>query len=133
MFSHEPERRSELILGEHAAITNRHLIDATSSVVIGDFTTIAGWRSQILTHSIDLVCSRQSSKPIHIGRYCFVGTDCVILGGSGLPDYAVLGAKSLLNRTYSESHWLYGGSPCKPIKPLAKDTGYFKRKVGFVW
>lgn len=133
MFSHQPERKSELILGAHAAITNRHLIDATSSVVIGDFTTVAGWGSQILTHSIDLALSRQSSRPIHIGRYCFVGTDCVLLGGSALPDYAVLGAKSLLNRRFADSHWLYGGSPSRPIKPLPKEAEYFRRRVGFVW
>ncbi len=37
-FANEPDRRPELVLGEHTAITNRHLIDCTNSVRIGCFT-----------------------------------------------------------------------------------------------
>jgi acetyltransferase-like isoleucine patch superfamily enzyme len=121
-----------LILGEHAAITNRHLIDCTDRVTIGKFTTIAGFQSQLLSHSIDIEKNRQDSKPICIGDYCFLGTNCVLLGGSALPDYSVLGAKSLLNKAHMETHRLYGGVPAKPLKELARDLAYFKRTEGFV-
>jgi acetyltransferase-like isoleucine patch superfamily enzyme len=131
-FRSEPERRAELILEQHAAVTNRHLIDATNRVIIGRFATFAGFASQILTHTIDIVEGRQSSKPVTIGAYAFVGTSCVILGGSALPDYSVLGAKSLLNDAYIETHQLYGGVPAKPIKSLPKDAAYFTRDTGFV-
>jgi acetyltransferase-like isoleucine patch superfamily enzyme len=131
-FAHQVDRRPELIVGEHSAITNRHLIDCTSSVAIGAFTTFAGYRSQILTHSIDLENSRQSSAPITVGDYCFIGTDCVLLGGTSLPDHSVLGAKSLLNKQYSEPYWLYAGNPARPVKRLADNLGYFRRQVGFV-
>src|SRR4029079_13492242 len=103
-FCHQPDRKPELVLEEHAAITHRHLIDCTHSVVIGRFSTFAGFQSQILSHSIDLTACRQSSAPVRIGAYCFVGTNCVILGGSELPDYSVLGAKSLLNHAYGDTH-----------------------------
>lgn len=131
-FRNEQDRRPELILGEHASITNRHLIDCTNSVRIGRFTTFAGFRSQILTHSIDLQDCCQSSKPVTIGDYCFVGTGCVLLGGSALPDYSVLGASSVLIKSYSETHQLYAGNPARPIKRLAEDLGYFHRKTGVV-
>ena len=36
-----------------------------------------------------------TAAPITIGDYCFVGTNCVLLGGSVLPSYSVLAAKSL--------------------------------------
>ena len=73
-FTQQPERRPCLILGEHASITNRHLIDCTNAVSIGAFTTLAGFRSQILTHSIDMATStNQCSAPVSIGKYCFVG------------------------------------------------------------
>lgn len=131
-FNHQPNRIPQLILGEHAAITNRHLIDCTNSVFIGKFSTLAGFRSQILTHSIDLELCIQSSAPISIGDYCFIGTDCVLLGGSSLPSYAVLGAKSLLNKVYLEGYHLYAGVPATPIKPLPRKFKYFSRTVGFV-
>jgi acetyltransferase-like isoleucine patch superfamily enzyme len=126
------DRTPELVLGEHSAITNRHLIDCTNAINIGPFSTVAGYRSQVLTHSIDLALSRQSARPISIGSYCFIGTDCVVLGGSTLPDFSVLAAKSLLNHSFSQTHYLYGGVPSIPIRALPNDLLYFKRQTGRV-
>jgi hypothetical protein len=131
-FAEEKDRRPELILGEHSAITHRHLIDCTNSVVIGRFTTMAGFQSQILTHSIDLERNRQASSPVRVGDYCFIGTNSVLLGGSVLPDFSVLGAKSLLNKSFVDSYQLYGGVPARPIKQLSPEWQYFRRNEGFV-
>lgn len=132
-FASEAERKPELIVGEHAAITNRHLIDCTSRVTIGAFTTIAGFQSQFISHSIDIAQNRQASQPINIGAYCFVGTNCVMLAGSALPDYCVLGAKSLLNKAHTERYRLYGGVPARELSTLSPDCGYFTRREGFVY
>jgi acetyltransferase-like isoleucine patch superfamily enzyme len=131
-FSHQADRNPALTVGEHAAITNRHIIDCTDSVTIGKFTTFAGFQSQILTHSINLETCRQHALPVFIGDYCFVGTNVVILGGSTLPSYSVLGAKSLLNKEHSDTYTLYAGVPAKPVKKLESDLGYFNREEGFV-
>jgi len=131
-FKNQKDRKPQLVIGDHAAITNRHLVDCTNSVKIGKFTIIAGFRSQILTHSIDLELCRQWSAPITIGDFCFVGTDCVFLGGSSLPSYSVLGAKSLLNKSYSDEFCLYAGVPAKPIKKLSRFFKYFSRANGYV-
>ena len=131
-FAHQKDRVPELLLGSQSAITHRHIIDCTSAVHIGAFTTVAGFRSQILTHSIDLMDCRQSSAPVTIGDYCFVGTDCVLLGGSALSSYSALGAKSLLNKPHTQTHCLYAGVPAQPIKSLEPDMKYFQRDIGFV-
>jgi UDP-3-O-[3-hydroxymyristoyl] glucosamine N-acyltransferase len=131
-FAEEKDRQPQLIIGEHAAITHRHLIDCTNTVTIGKFTTFAGFQSQILTHSIDIDTSRQTSAPVRVGDYCFVGTNSVFLGGSVLPDYCVLGAKSLLNKAFAETYQLYGGVPAQPIKKLSPESKYFNRSEGFV-
>jgi acetyltransferase-like isoleucine patch superfamily enzyme len=131
-FAHQPERRSELVLGRHAHVTNRHLLDCTDGIVIGPFATLAGFNSQILTHSIDLAANRQSSRPVSIGAYCFVGTNCVLLAGAVLPERSVLGAKSLLNKAYQEANRLYAGVPALPIKELDPHLPYFERTCGYV-
>jgi acetyltransferase-like isoleucine patch superfamily enzyme len=131
-FAHQKDRVPELLLGAQSAITHRHIIDCTNAVHIGAFTTVAGYRSQILTHSIDLMDCRQSSAPVTIGDYCFVGTDCVLLGGSVLPSYSALGAKSLLNKPYDQQRALYAGVPARPVKSLEPEMKYFQREVGFV-
>ena len=131
-FSHQTDRISSLKLGNHSAITKKHHLDCTNTITIGDFATIAGYSSQFLTHSINITLGIQDSKPIAIGDYCFVGTSSTILGGSSLPSYSVLGAKSMLNKAFSKSYYLYGGNPAKEIKEIQKDSGYFKRKIGFI-
>jgi acetyltransferase-like isoleucine patch superfamily enzyme len=132
-FAHQPERRPELIVEQHAGISSRHFIDCTARIRIGAYTTVAGFRSQLITHSIDLAAARQSAEPIEIGEYCFLGTDSVVLGGSSLPHHSVLGAKSLLNKKWEMPFHLYAGVPAKPVKELPQDLGYFQRKEGFVW
>jgi acetyltransferase-like isoleucine patch superfamily enzyme len=131
-FELNPERKPQLIVEQHAAITNRHIIDCTDEVSIGAFSTFAGFRSQILTHSIDLKESRQRCKPVRIGHHCFVGTSCVLLGGSVLPDRSVLGAHSMLASRLEMPGYIYGGVPAKPIKPIEPDDRYFLRDTGYV-
>lgn len=131
-FQHLPDRKPCLEIGAHTAITKNHHIDCTEIIKIGSFTTIAGYGSQFLTHSIDIVESRQDAAPIIIGDYCFIGTNVVALGGSILPDRCVVGAKSLLNRGYQDECFLYGGVPAKPIKKLPQNARYFTRQSGRV-
>lgn len=131
-FSDQLDRDSALFIGSHSAITSRHLIDCTASIRIGKYTTFAGFRSQILTHSINIEENRQRAQPVNIGDYCFIGTGCILLGGSELPDNSVMGAGAVLNKHYQETYTLYAGVPAKPIKRLKSDMKYFQRKIGFV-
>jgi acetyltransferase-like isoleucine patch superfamily enzyme len=131
-FAADAARNPSLVIERHAAITHRHLIDCTDQVVVGEFSTVAGWRSQILTHAIDIRLSRQSAASISIGRYCFVGTGVVILKGARLPDYSVLSAGSVLANAMLDTAMLYSGVPAVAVKPLDRDSGYFQRTQGFV-
>jgi acetyltransferase-like isoleucine patch superfamily enzyme len=131
-FAGETDRDPRLVIGQHASLTSRHYIDCSNRVEIGEFSTVAGARSQILTHAIDLRSNRQVSAPASIGRYCFVGTACVVLKGARLPDYSVLAAHSSLARAFDETHTLYSGVPATAVKPISPDAGYFHRTRGFV-
>ncbi len=127
-FKHRPERKCELVLGESVSITSRHYIDCNGGVYVGDFTTIAGLGTQILTHSIDIYKNRQDAESVIIGKYCFVSTGCIILKGTILPSYSVLAAGAVLASKYTEEGWLYGGVPAKPIKTFdKKEVVYFHR------
>ena len=131
-FHHEIGRNPSLVLGRHAAITNRHILDCTSRITIGAFSTLAGFRSQILTHSIDVNKSRQRSSEVAIGEYCFLGTGCILLAGSSLPSFCVLGAGSVMTKAFTEQYTLYAGVPAVPVKALAQTAKYFNREEGYV-
>jgi acetyltransferase-like isoleucine patch superfamily enzyme len=131
-FRHLSERSSKLHLCESARVTKNHHLDCSDSITIGPFTTVAGYGSQFLTHSIDLQHNRQHCAPIHIGGHCFVGTNVVVLGGSVLPSHSVLGACSLLNRPQTQPWSLYAGQPAQLKKAIDPEAAYFSRSVGFV-
>ncbi len=131
-FLHCAGRKPELILRRHCSVAKNHHFDCTDSIEVGEYATIAGYDSQFLTHSINLKESRQDACPIRIGKYTFVGTNVVILGGSNLPDYCVLGAKSLL-RTAEVRKWsLYSGVPAVWVQELEREGKYFCRARGMI-
>jgi acetyltransferase-like isoleucine patch superfamily enzyme len=132
-FQHQVGRKAQLIVGDYANITKKHHLDCTNQIRIGRFATVAGYHSQFLTHSIDVFENRQDSAPIIIGEYTFVGTNVVVLGGSKLPAFSVLGAKSLLNKAHSQEWMLYGGVPAKALREIPEDAKYFNREDGFVF
>jgi len=131
-FRDEPDRLSALIVGEAASITNRHLLDCTNRITIGKFATIGGFRSQFITHSIDIGPNRQSSLPIEIGDYCFTGTGVILLKGAALGPRCVLGAGSMLRGRFFEEYKLVSGNPAKPVRDLDPSSSYFHRVQGRV-
>lgn len=125
LFRFGRPRASELIMGRGSGIVKRHLIDCTNKVTIGSYALVAGSRSLLLTHSIDLEKGVQDSAPIDVGAYSFVGASCTILGGAALPDQSVLGAMSLLNRAHTDRLTLYAGVPAEPRKTLDENDAWF--------
>lgn len=131
-FTHLTERKPQLIVGEHAAITHRHIIDCTEEVIVDAFATLAGYRSQILTHSVDLTECRQDAKPVRIGRYSFIGTACTIVGGAVVPDYSVVAAHALVNKALGDGYRLYAGVPAQAVSQLDPGMKYFTRAEGHI-
>lgn len=126
-FQDFPERKPYLIMKEDSSITKQHHIDCTDMVIVGELTTIAGYGTQILSHSFSLEKNSQACAPIQIGHHCWVGTRSIILPGSVLPPQSVLGAGAVLQRKYTESFVLYGGVPAKYIKKMDETYEFFHR------
>lgn len=126
-FQHIKNRRPCLIMGKDSAITKNHLIDCTDMVIIGELTSIAGYGTQILTHSTSLQENSQHCAPITIGSRSFVGTRSILLPGTALPDSSVLGAGSVLTKAFTEPFSLYGGVSAKFIKKLDPSMAFLIR------
>jgi acetyltransferase-like isoleucine patch superfamily enzyme len=126
------DRSPELTLERDAAITGQHLIDCTDRVHIGQFATLAGWRSQILTHALDVRSNRQTCRPVVIGEYSFIGTGVVLLPGCEVPARSIVAAGSVVTSALEEEFVTYAGAPAKRVKSLTGDELYFSRSVGRV-
>jgi acetyltransferase-like isoleucine patch superfamily enzyme len=120
-----------LRLGSHSAITSRHYVDCSGGVVIGDHTTVAGVRSTILTHEIDVATSRQTVAGVRIGDFCFVGSNARVTPGSFIPDRCVTAMGAVVAGALPEPGALYGGVPARVLRDVG-DGEYFRRERGHV-
>jgi acetyltransferase-like isoleucine patch superfamily enzyme len=129
-YARNPERRPELVLSEHSAITSRHSIDCTDTVSIGPFGVLGGWRCQILSHSFDIEAGSLRCAPVKVGGYSIVSTNSVLLMGASLPDHSVLGAMSLLKDDLTEPYRVYAGNPAREVSVYEPDAAFFSRSRG---
>jgi acetyltransferase-like isoleucine patch superfamily enzyme len=115
-----------LLVEDGAAITSRHYLDCSGGITIGEMSTVAGVRSTILSHSVELGVSEQQTAPVRIGKWCFISTGVVIAPGIVIADRTVVGAGAVVVRDLTESECFYGGVPARRIRSLAGAT-YFAR------
>ncbi len=127
-FTRFPGRKPRLVIKEGSAITKQHHIDCTDTVTIGELTVLAGYGSQLLSHSTSIEHNDGACAPITIGHHCFVGTRCVLLPGAELPSHCVLGAGAVLNKRFSEQYALYGGVPARLLKKEPATHKFFSRE-----
>lgn len=120
-----------LTLGNHTALTSRHYLDASGGISIGNYSTVAGVRSTLITHGIDWRRSEQTTKPIAIGDYCLVSSNTAIAPGTRLADRSVTGMGATLAGNLDEPGALYLADRARPVKSGLKGT-YFERALGFV-
>lgn len=116
---------------DEAAITLRHYIDCAGGIEVGRATTVAGVRSTILSHQIDVADSRQTAVPVRIGVYCFVGSNVLVTPGASIPDRCVIAMGATVVGRLPKRGMLYGGVPAKALKRVG-DGAYFTRERGFV-
>lgn len=110
-----------LELGNSTCICTLTHISALGGVKIGDGTMISSLCSiTTLTHPINSysrVTEPAISKPIVIGRNCWIGTGAIILPGITVGDDAIIGAGSVVTKDVSPATVVIG-SPAKVLKEI---------------
>lgn len=115
----DPELCGVLSLGEGAAMTSRHYVDAAGGVVLEDGVVIAGVRCVLLSHSIDPEDYVQSTAAIRLRSNAVIFTHCVLLPGADLARGVVLATNSVAGGPLDQPEHLYGGTPAKVIRSVA--------------
>lgn len=119
-----------LILEQDSAITNRHYIDCTGGVLLRAFSTLAGVRSTILTHAIDVVDNRQVASGCEIGQYSLVSSNAKLVPGARIPNKSIVAMGAVVAKGLSATHQLYAGVPARAVRQLPPEADYFKRSQG---
>jgi len=98
-------------------------IQAFNGISIGDFTNI-GPNVGIISANHDLMNNGLHTKatPISIGKFCWIGMNAVILPSVQLGDFTIVGAGSVVSKSFSEGYCVIAGNPAKIIKHLDKEV-----------
>ncbi len=93
-------------------------IQGNGKIVIGDYTQI-GPGVGIISSNHDIYDNRIGvHSTIRIGDYCWIGMNAVILPNVTLGEYTIVGAGSVVTKSFPEGYCVIGGNPAKIIKYL---------------
>lgn len=115
---------ASITIGNNVGISNS-LLFSFNDIIVEDDVLIGGG-SQILDsdfHSIDYkqrVAEKDSgiqSKPIHIKKGAFIGTNSIILKGVTIGAYSVIAAGSVVAKSVPDKE-IWGGNPAKFLKSM---------------
>jgi len=69
-------------------------------------------------HNLQDIWTYDGRKPVWIGDYCWIGANAVILPGVTLGNHTVVGAGSVVTKSFPEGHCVVVGNPAKKIKVI---------------
>ena len=97
-------------------------INAVNGVSIGDYTNI-GPNVGIISSNHDFVNNdaHVATAPIEIGRFCWMGMGAVILPGVRIADFTIVGAGSIVTKSFPEGYCVLAGNPARVIKYLNRE------------
>jgi acetyltransferase-like isoleucine patch superfamily enzyme len=91
-------------------------IQANNGIEIGDNTIFASHVKFIsANHNTSDISSHNHSNPIIIGSRCWIGTGSVILPGVSIGDNTIVGANSVVTKSFG-SNLIIAGNPAKILR-----------------
>jgi carbonic anhydrase/acetyltransferase-like protein (isoleucine patch superfamily) len=126
----DDDRPGTFVMGRESALMSRHYLDVSGGLSIGTLTSVAGVRSTVITHGIDVAENVQWPGAVAIGDRCLVGSNVVVVPGTTVPDGCLVAMGSVLKGDLPLAGHLYAGNPAVPKRPI---TGaHFTRTEGYV-
>ncbi len=92
---------------------------ANGKLVIGK-GTIIGPNTGIVTanHNLDNFDKHDEPEGVTIGKRCWIGMNCSILPGVTLGEHTIVGAGSVVTKSFPCGHCIIAGNPARKIREL---------------
>lgn len=96
-------------------------IQAIGKIYIGDYTQIAS-NVGIISANHDVYDNRQHLPgTVTIGKYCWLGMGVLVMPGVELGDYTIVGAGSVVTKSFPGGYCIIAGNPARVIRELDRD------------
>ncbi len=109
-------------------------IHGVNRIYIGDYTQF-GPNVGLMSGNHDLYDFRkqQTAKPLRIGKHCWIGMGVVVLPEVELGDFTIVGAGSIVTKSFPEGRCVIAGNPAKKIKDLDPESCvYFQTENPYI-
>jgi acetyltransferase-like isoleucine patch superfamily enzyme len=120
---------SKLELGVLSKITANHFLDLTRSVIIGDYSTLAGIRSQLWTHGYVHAPNGADrfrvDGELKIGNNVYIGSGVIINPGVEIVDGVSLGGNSCVSKSLLQK----GMYVSQPLRYIERDYDAIKASL----
>jgi acetyltransferase-like isoleucine patch superfamily enzyme len=100
-------------------LMNGCYIQGIGRIRIGDYTQIAANVGIISANHVLTDSRAHVADEVNIGAYCWIGMGAVVLPGVVLGDFTVVGAGSIVTRSFPEGHCVIAGNPARKIADIA--------------
>ena len=96
-------------------------INANNGVEVGDYTNI-GPNVGIISANHDFINNdlQTVTQPIKIGNYCWFGNGANVLPGVNLGDFTIVGAGTVVVKSFPEGYCVIAGNPARILRHLDK-------------
>ncbi len=121
-LSHLSDYSGVLSVGGESAINSRNYLDCTGGINIGNFSDLAGVRSTLITHQIDVARAEQTCQSIVVGDYCLISSNCKFVPGVKIGEKSLVAMGSVLpKKSYPNNSKIAG----VPGRIIGKTEGLF--------
>lgn len=117
--------KAKIKFGTNFCNTAKGTICCVGNIDFGN-NVLTSWDTLIMDtdwHSIQDINTLEifsKTKPISIGNDVWIGTRAVILKGTTIPDNCIIGANSLITKSFDKTNTIIAGNPAKVVKENIK-------------
>jgi acetyltransferase-like isoleucine patch superfamily enzyme len=105
-----------------ASVGNYIFASPEAPIYIGNCTVMA---SNVcigsFNHDIYNISQYTTKGGIHIGEYCWIAANSVVLSGVKLGDHTVVAAGAVVNHSFPDGYCVLAGNPAKIVKKIEQD------------
>jgi len=127
IYPKNKNRQPSLLMGPYAMITTGHDIDCADRVELEDHAVIAGFRSAILTHSLNFVTDKFVTGPVVLHEYSVLLSGCTMMTSTNIPARSIVSAGSVVTTRLKAEQTMYRGNPAEAVRDLPDNLRFYER------
>lgn len=115
-------RRVSLGYATYPGDSRNCYISAFNGIEIGDFTNLGPGVGLIsANHNPYDNMKWDEAPPLRLGKFCWIGMHAVILPGVELGDFTIVGAGSVVTKSFPDGFCVLAGNPARKLRDLDRE------------